>query len=136
MFFLMMRRPPRTTRTGTLFPYTTRFRARQREQCRLAGGAGKKRGRNICHAIGIDAIIEPFGGVADRRRCDRLFQDGGRRRRFAGDGSSRGMVRHGASFSSYCIMFMEKRELPQVHAAQLLEQRSEENTYELQSLMG
>src|SRR3546814_957663 len=67
MFFLMMRRPPRTTRTGTLFPYTTRFRARQREQCRLAGGAGKKRGRNICHAIGIDAIIEPFGGVADRR---------------------------------------------------------------------
>src|SRR3546814_11147457 len=29
-FFLMLRRPPRSTRTDTLFPYTTRFQARQR----------------------------------------------------------------------------------------------------------
>src|SRR3546814_12368101 len=27
-FFLMIRRPPRPTRTDTLFPYTTRFRSR------------------------------------------------------------------------------------------------------------
>src|SRR3546814_5648316 len=27
-FFLMIRRPPRSTRTDTLFPYTTRFRSR------------------------------------------------------------------------------------------------------------
>src|SRR3546814_16485453 len=27
MFFLMIRRPPRATRTDTLFPYTTRFRS-------------------------------------------------------------------------------------------------------------
>src|SRR3546814_13334730 len=27
LFFLMIRRPPRSTRTGTLFPYTTLFRA-------------------------------------------------------------------------------------------------------------
>src|SRR3546814_8427639 len=27
MFFLMLRRPPRSTRTDTLFPYTTLFRA-------------------------------------------------------------------------------------------------------------
>src|SRR3546814_12749520 len=26
-FFLMIRRPPRSTRTGTLFPYTTLFRS-------------------------------------------------------------------------------------------------------------
>src|SRR3546814_19161285 len=26
-FFLMLRSPPRSTRTGTLFPYTTRFRS-------------------------------------------------------------------------------------------------------------
>src|SRR3546814_11634861 len=26
-FFLMIRRPPRSTRTDTLFPYTTRFRS-------------------------------------------------------------------------------------------------------------
>src|SRR3546814_4417427 len=29
-FFLMLRRPPRSTRTDTLFPYTTLFRALQR----------------------------------------------------------------------------------------------------------
>src|SRR3546814_2172981 len=28
MFFLMIRRPPRSTRTYTLFPYTTLFRSR------------------------------------------------------------------------------------------------------------
>src|SRR3546814_8383056 len=27
VFFLMIRRPPRSTRTDTLFPYTTRFRS-------------------------------------------------------------------------------------------------------------
>src|SRR3546814_9948123 len=30
-FFLMIRRPPRSTRTDTLFPYTTRFRSRYAE---------------------------------------------------------------------------------------------------------
>src|SRR3546814_15995402 len=29
MFFLMIRRPPRSTRTDTLFPYTTLFRSRK-----------------------------------------------------------------------------------------------------------
>src|SRR3546814_17573167 len=30
MFFLMIRRPPRSTRTDTLFPYTTLFRSARR----------------------------------------------------------------------------------------------------------
>src|SRR3546814_16831598 len=30
-FFLMIRRPPRSTRTDTLFPYTTLFRSRSRD---------------------------------------------------------------------------------------------------------
>src|SRR3546814_8298435 len=30
VFFLMIRRPPRSTRTDTLFPYTTLFRSRCR----------------------------------------------------------------------------------------------------------
>src|SRR3546814_12340289 len=30
-FFLMLRRPPRSTRTDTLFPYTTLFRSLARE---------------------------------------------------------------------------------------------------------
>src|SRR3546814_4103940 len=36
-FFLMIRRPPRSTRTDTLFPYTTLFRSRVRPRL-LAGG--------------------------------------------------------------------------------------------------
>src|SRR3546814_2301996 len=31
-FFLMIRRPPRSTRTDTLFPYTTLFRSARRER--------------------------------------------------------------------------------------------------------
>src|SRR3546814_3138771 len=33
MFFLMIRRPPRSTRTDTLFPYTTLFRSKNRLKC-------------------------------------------------------------------------------------------------------
>src|SRR3546814_10797430 len=40
-FFLMVRRPPRSTRTDTLFPYTTLFRSYQRD---LALGARGRRG--------------------------------------------------------------------------------------------
>src|SRR3546814_11017444 len=35
-FFLMIRRPPRSTRTDTLFPYTTLFRSFSAEPCRTA----------------------------------------------------------------------------------------------------
>src|SRR3546814_17580258 len=32
IFFLMIRRPPRSTRTDTLFPYTTLFRSERQHQ--------------------------------------------------------------------------------------------------------
>src|SRR3546814_5599438 len=35
--FLMIRRPPRSTRTDTLFPYTTLFRSRRADQDRTVG---------------------------------------------------------------------------------------------------
>src|SRR3546814_12123847 len=38
LFFLMIRRPPRSTRTDTLFPYTTPFRFQQ--QCHPGRVAG------------------------------------------------------------------------------------------------
>src|SRR3546814_3714485 len=44
VYFLMIRRPPRSTRTDTLFPYTTLFRSAL-IQCRLGGHArGKLQG--------------------------------------------------------------------------------------------
>src|SRR3546814_18185050 len=36
LFFLMIRRPPRSTRTDTLFPYTTLFRSEHHAKQRLA----------------------------------------------------------------------------------------------------
>src|SRR3546814_17394377 len=47
MFFFMIRRPPRSTRTDTLFPYTTLFRS----QRRVEAGAGSD-----------DLVIGPQGG--------------------------------------------------------------------------
>src|SRR3546814_15818910 len=42
-FFLMIRRPPRSTRTDTLFPYTTLFRSRQSGGNRQSRGAAPPR---------------------------------------------------------------------------------------------
>src|SRR3546814_4761095 len=36
-FFIMIRRPPRSTRTDTLFPYTTLFRSARRSDARSGG---------------------------------------------------------------------------------------------------
>src|SRR3546814_17319735 len=38
-FFLMIRRPPRSTRTDTLFPYTTLFRSSKPQQAARMQGA-------------------------------------------------------------------------------------------------
>src|SRR3546814_12280387 len=43
LFFFMIRRPPRSTRTDTLFPYTTLFRSALRE---LAGEEGQQQDRH------------------------------------------------------------------------------------------
>src|SRR3546814_15987130 len=40
-FFVMIRRPPRSTRTDTLCPYTTLFRSRDRRGDVLAGQHGR-----------------------------------------------------------------------------------------------
>src|SRR3546814_15633529 len=41
VFFLMLRRPPRSTRTDTLFPYTTLFRSVHQRLDRGHAGAGQ-----------------------------------------------------------------------------------------------
>src|SRR3546814_20179822 len=59
-FFLMIRRPPRSTRTDTLLPYTTLFRsAGFRDRWRRGGGAGSSvdflvGDRVDRHAVGIE----------------------------------------------------------------------------------
>src|SRR3546814_13391725 len=58
-FFLMIRRPPRSTRTDTLFPYTTLFRSQQ------IGVAADRRGE-----VGVvgerEAEVAEVVGAVDR----------------------------------------------------------------------
>src|SRR3546814_20061958 len=46
----MIRRPPRSTRTDTLFPYTTLFRSGQRRGDRLAAVVGQRAAADAAHA--------------------------------------------------------------------------------------
>src|SRR3546814_21053034 len=61
-FFLMIRRPPRSTRTDTLFPYTTLFRSEHQQR---EVGLGQCLLRLRAHArleAGVEALLEA-GGV-------------------------------------------------------------------------
>src|SRR3546814_6543188 len=51
VFFLMIRRPPRSTRTDTLFPYTTLFRGKA---CRCAS---PRRGDSHCEQMSQQDLI-------------------------------------------------------------------------------
>src|SRR3546814_5663425 len=61
LFFLMIRRPPRSTRTDTLFPYTTLFRSRRAgldlgpRDLRVAAPAGAPLGHEVVDAA--DAVL-------------------------------------------------------------------------------
>src|SRR3546814_12460083 len=61
VFFLMIRRPPRSTRTDTLFPYTTLFRS-----VKQAPGQRFERGRGI----GEFLRLERFGDGPRMRRSE------------------------------------------------------------------
>src|SRR3546814_12355965 len=84
-FFLMIRRPPRSTRTDTLFPYTTLFRSRplqggarrlqrhpaegarrpfRRSLRRAAPCACPHRSVGLCARRATDARGDPPGGIS------------------------------------------------------------------------
>src|SRR3546814_12185432 len=78
-FFLMIRRPPRSTRTDTLFPYTTLFRStetantvagRSDAECRL-NGLPAPAGDRLKHQPEPGEAICTIAGVLDRRSLDR-----------------------------------------------------------------
>src|SRR3546814_19896269 len=49
--FLMIRRPPRSTRTDTLFPYTTLFRSCIGDPVRRPGRRGQQAARHLVFAL-------------------------------------------------------------------------------------
>src|SRR3546814_16883214 len=94
-FFLMIRRPPRATRTDTLFPYTTLFRsvrlAGEREQRCTRTGKAKPEACQLAHSRRqrTDAAgdgtegplhhVERGGGGAERSLEARHLAAGARR---------------------------------------------------------
>src|SRR3546814_3387833 len=57
-FVLMIRRPPRSTRTDTLFPYTTLFRSARRKSCSTMRACDWVKGfRQSWHHPPVDAEI-------------------------------------------------------------------------------
>src|SRR3546814_11536015 len=113
----MSRRPPRSTRTDTLFPYTTLFRST------AAGG-------DVRHRIGDAGFVDGGQGVAAAgdRECRRLRDGTGEGLRAVGEGielehTDRAVPDHRAGGAD------------QFGIARAGVRRSEEHTSELQSLM-
>src|SRR3546814_20068817 len=74
VFFLMIRRPPRSTRTDTLFPYTTLFRspACARDSSFVAPESGGRRSRSTVKALQHAGVGKARGGGSARGyRTDR-----------------------------------------------------------------
>src|SRR3546814_7786894 len=61
VFFLMIRRPPRSTRTDTLFPYTTLFRSVLQHQF-----SARLRAKGLKQIASLFGKIRPFERHGDR----------------------------------------------------------------------
>src|SRR3546814_7116326 len=132
VFFLMIRRPPRSTRTDTLFPYTTLFRS-----ARCQGFVSSPiREDFLCvretdmYEVKADALEESFDAVLQAEKIAALEADMAALKgqvvaaqRPALDGVK------GGSIDPQRAAFVER------YLRRGLEARSEEHTSELQSLM-
>src|SRR3546814_17979887 len=86
LFFLMIRRPPRSTRTDTLFPYTTLFRSPPRRRRRHPAQVARRTAasaRGVRHHRGADRDRGAGGRPAG------AFRHRPARRRAAGYGRAR-----------------------------------------------
>src|SRR3546814_3906621 len=110
----MIRRPPRSTRTDTLFPYTTLFRS-QLEQSRDIGAVAGRFARDEC-------APEDAGDVAalEQGQVERQARDAG----VKADDQIAALPRDGS-----------QRRPGIIAADRVIDDRSEEHTSELQSLM-
>src|SRR3546814_9257327 len=78
-FFLMIRRPPRSTRTDTLFPYTTLFRSMQkRDEATLFSASDLVNFMGCTHATVLDIrqLDHPVEVGADDEQTQLLQEKG------------------------------------------------------------
>src|SRR3546814_1394339 len=125
----MIRRPPRSTRTDTLFPYTTLFRSADEDRHRLAVFIAQR-------------VVEVEAGVADEglllrrhaqcaHRVDALWRDGSDVE--VGLGEHAGMV--GVPGHCFAARVIRCVTLPPRTCSGVITAGSEEHTTELQYLM-
>src|SRR3546814_4181566 len=112
----MIRRPPRSTRTDTLLPYTTLFRSQHIAGLGVGGGQRQLPGVLAALVGRIAADVAGFVDDAPRVREDALA--GGR------DAFEAAALAHEQLETQFVFELLD-----------LLGQRSEEHTSELQSLM-
>src|SRR3546814_10540983 len=116
----MIRRPPRSTRTDTLFPYTTLFRS----DAALTQASEQRLG--VADALSaakqkvVDARTALDSARTDRQAAQRVLAEGEERIR---------QCRRGAAVQAACRRHADLLKLEEQHS------RSEEHTSELQSLM-
>src|SRR3546814_2856127 len=123
IFFLMIRRPPRSTRTDTLFPYTTLFRS-----CGVHPGSTKQ---------GRSASMTDFLGYKGKRVVVSGCFSG------MGEATAKLLLAHGAEVHGLdykesklplaSFTHVDLRDPASIDAA--VQKRSEEHTSDLQSLM-
>src|SRR3546814_3444678 len=79
-FFLMIRRPPRSTRTDTLFPYTTLFRSFPRKNSRSLAALGMTKMELFRPSLEILLVADVRDGafvlLAVRARGERVLAAG------------------------------------------------------------
>src|SRR3546814_8138259 len=66
----MIRRPPRSTRTDTLFPYTTLFRSHQRPVNVGLLQKGRRADDGVEHPIGLRILDHPDDAFLARQHLD------------------------------------------------------------------
>src|SRR3546814_7028389 len=134
VFFLMLRRPPRSTRTDTLFPYTTLFRS--------SASCPRRAVRRERLPLAFPPSAHLRRGPA-RSRCDRFLLGAGAQDYAAPgrDPPSAGLGRAGEGFGGIArtnngaIFGKHLLHAGVIGNVERFRHRSEEHTSELQSLM-
>src|SRR3546814_1725723 len=125
-FFLMIRRPPRSTRTDTLFPYTTLFRSHDAHLAHRLGHAFARPAR--AHALDQRRHrIAPY--VGRHLGGDRLVGDD------VGAMFFEAQIEENAGAAGRLALGSDLEQVDRAGAHALRLDRSEEHTTELQSLM-
>src|SRR3546814_7863868 len=133
----MIRRPPRATRTDTLFPYATLFRSDRRQggaarEIRKAGGRAADRGDSRTRGRGDGRARRPGRRAAPRSGAAAAKED---RRDRAADGQAGGRRDADARIDDRFAVADARRSQRCRHGGVRRGGRSEEHTSELQSLM-